>query len=157
MPRTHSYTARFEWSGASAGPTVTYDAYSRAYTVAIPGKPLLTASADPAYRGDAALHNPEDLLMAAVGGCHMLSYLAQCALKGIEVLAYHDDASGTMAIVDRKMRFTEVTLRPHVTVAPGTDLALAQKLHVDANAGCFIANSVNFPVHHEAVIVEASE
>ncbi len=50
------------------------------------------------------------------------------------------------------MRFTEVMLRPHVTVARGTDLAQARAAHEAAHDECFIANSVNFPVRHEATI-----
>ena len=40
----------------------------------------------------------------------MLSYLADCARAGIEVIAYEDQASGTMAAKDGRMRFVEVTL-----------------------------------------------
>ena len=72
-------------------------------------------SSDPTFRGDAAKHNPEDLLVVALVGCHMLSYLALCARAGIEVAAYEDEASGAMAIKDGRMRFTEVMLAPRVT------------------------------------------
>jgi organic hydroperoxide reductase OsmC/OhrA len=82
----------------------------------------------------------------------MLSYLALAALEGLEVTAYEDSASGTMQQEGRGGRFTEVVLRPQVTVAPGSDLARAKALHEEAHKTCFIANSVNFPVRHEAVI-----
>ena len=69
-------------------------------------------------------------------------------LNDIIVTGYTDEATATMAIKDGKMRFVEATLRPKVTVAPGTDIDKAEILHHQANQECFIANSVNFPVHH---------
>ena len=69
------------------------------------------------------------------------------------MVAYEDDARGMMAVKDGKLRFVEVVLRPRVTVARGTDLDKARELHEQAHAGCYVANSVNFPVRHEATVV----
>jgi organic hydroperoxide reductase OsmC/OhrA len=118
------------------------------------GKPALEGSADPTFRGDPARHNPEDLLVAALAACHLLSYLAECARAGIEVIAYEDRASGIMALKDGRMRFTEVTLAPQVTIGAG-DLERAQALHAKAHDQCFIANSVNFPVLHRPTVTRA--
>ena len=145
MAREHHFAARLVWTGAEHGPTRDYQSYSRDYRVEVEGKPPLVGSSDPAFRGDAAKHNPEDLLVAALSACHLLSYLALCAQAGIEVVAYEDQASGLMAIKERRMRFVEVTLAPHVTIAAG-DLDQARALHEKAHETCFIANSVNFPV-----------
>jgi organic hydroperoxide reductase OsmC/OhrA len=144
----HSYRATVSWHGE----TRDYNSYARDYRIAVPGKGVARGSADAAFKGDPHLHNPEDLLLISLAACHMLSYLAVCARSGIAVLAYEDNAEGTMAIKDRRMRFTDVILRPRVTVAPGTDLAEARAAHEAAHDECFIANSVNFPVRHEATI-----
>ncbi len=154
MPRgkAHHYAAKLIWTGAAAGPTSDYRSYSREYRVEFAGKPAMTGSADPAFRGDPALHNPEDLLVVALSSCHMLSYLALAALEGIQVVAYEDSASGTMQQEGRGGHFTEVVLRPRVLLAPGSDLARAEALHKAAHETCFIANSVNFPVRHEAAV-----
>ena len=154
MGREHTYAASLTWTGGAKGPVRDYAGYSREYTVEIAGKPLLIGSADPLFKGDPSLHNPEDSLVAALSSCHMLTYLSVCARAKIEVLSYGDEASGTMVLSGNGGRFTEVTLRPRVTVAPGSDLAKARALHKDANAQCFIANSVNFPVRHEAKVIE---
>jgi organic hydroperoxide reductase OsmC/OhrA len=148
----HVFQCRLVWTGATPEGTASIDTYSRAYRVDFEGKPSLTGTAAPAFRGDPSLHNPEDLLMAALSACHCLTYLALCARAGIRVLSYEDGASGTMQLVDRVMRFTEVTLHPRVTVAAGTDMERARALHEKAHAGCFIANSVNFPVRNEPTI-----
>jgi organic hydroperoxide reductase OsmC/OhrA len=153
--REHRFKCRTRWTGAEKGSTESYESYSREYEVEVAGKPALRGSAAGAFRGDESLHNPEDLLVAALSGCHMLTYLALAAREKLAVTAYEDNAEGTMAIKDRRLRFTELVLRPRVTVARGSDLALARKLHGGAHDQCFIANSVNFPVRHEAEIVEA--
>jgi organic hydroperoxide reductase OsmC/OhrA len=154
MAREHHFAARVVWTGAQHGPTRDYQSYSRDCRIEIEGKPPLEASSDPAYRGDPGKHNPEDLLVAALSTCHLLSYLHLCASAGIEVVAYEDRARGTMAIKDRKMRFVEVTLAPSVTIAAG-DLEQAKALHEQAHEACFIANSVNFPVLHAPTVTRA--
>lgn len=145
MAQEHHFAAHLVWAGSAKGPTRDYESYDRTWRVEMQGKPPLEGSSDAAFRGDPAKHNPEDLLVAALSACHMLSYLHLCASAGIEVVAYEDQASGIMAIKDRKMRFTEVTLAPRVEIAAG-DLDQATALHEKAHALCFIASSVNFPV-----------
>lgn len=149
MAGLHHFQAKTIWTGAAKGPTADYASYSREYEFRVEGKPVLTGSAAGPFRGDESLHNPEDLLLAAVSACHMLSYFALCARAGIAVEAYEDDATALMTFRDGKMRIVEATLRPRVTLPPGSDTEKAESLHARANAECFIASSVNFPVHHE--------
>ncbi len=146
------YQARIEWTGAKAGGTTSYQAYSREYEVTSEGKPTIRGSADRQFRGDPSLYNPEDLLVIALSTCHLLSYLAECARAGVNVVAYEDDARGTMQMKDGAIRFTDVLLQPRVTIAPGSDVEKAKALHAKAHEECFIANSVNFPVRHEATV-----
>ncbi len=155
MAHEHTYEAHLTWIGAAQGPARDYAGYSREYRVEIAGKPPLSGSADPAFKGDTGLHNPEDLLVAALAGCHLLTYLALCVRAGIEVVAYEDSVSGAMVLEGGGGRFTGVTLRPRVTVAPGSDLEKARALHASAHKACFIANSVNFPVRNEPEVIEA--
>jgi organic hydroperoxide reductase OsmC/OhrA len=150
--RTHAYDVALAWTGAAAGATRTYAGYSREHELAFAGKPSLRASADPAFRGDAGAHNPEELLVAALASCHMLSYLAHCALAGIPVIAYTDAARGEMDERAGSGAFVRVVLRPRVVVDDDR-LERANALHRDAHASCFIANSVNFPVVCEPEIV----
>lgn len=147
----HLFTAHVVWTGASQGPTTSYDGYSREYLIEIDGKPPLRGSSAPVYMGDAGLHNPEDLLVISLSTCHMLWYLHLCTDAGLHVSGYIDDPEGTLDMADGKMVFTEVILRPKVTLAKGDpDKALA--LHKDASEACFIANSVNFPVRHQPIM-----
>lgn len=153
----HHYRAALRWEGNTGSGTATYAGYSRQYRITIDGKPDLVGSADPSFRGDATLHNPEDLLVAALSSCHLLSYLALCARLRVNVLAYEDDASGTMQTNNAGGgAFTGVVLRPRVTIAHDSDAAQAHALHERAHALCFIANSCNFPVTNEPTIVVAA-
>ena len=148
MPgREHRYAATVTWTGNHGEGTSDYKGYGREHVIRIPGKPDLQGSSDPAFRGDPAAHNPEDLLVASVSACHMLWYLALAAAAGVVVTAYEDAAEGTM-VEDRARGgwFTRIVLRPTITVDDGTDLDRAAALHADAHAKCFIANSVNFPI-----------
>ena len=150
---THTYSLETIWEGNRGEGTRTYAGYGRGHRLVVPHKPDIALTADVAFRGEPGVHNPEDLLVAALSSCHMLSYLALCALAKIEVTAYTDRASGTM-ITDNTGggHFTEVTLHPHVTIADAKDLEKARELHEKAGKLCFIASSVNFPVKHEATV-----
>lgn len=145
----HRFDCRLVWTGAAKGGTTSYEAYSRECRVDIAGKPSIRITSAVVYRGDPTLPNPEDLLVASLSACHFLSYVALCARAGVNVIAYEDDASGTMQRVDRVTRFTDVLLKPRVLIAAGSDPEKALALHKDAHTGCFIANSVNFPVRNE--------
>ncbi|MGI9449341.1 MAG: OsmC family protein [Geminicoccaceae bacterium] len=147
----HQFKAHIVWTGASQGPAITYDGYSREYLIEIDGKPPLRGSSAPVYMGDAGLHNPEDLLVASLSTCHMLWYLHLCTDAGIHVSGYIDDAEGILDMANGRMVFTNVILRPKVTLAKG-DPEKALAVHKDASEACFIANSVNFPVTHQPKI-----
>ncbi len=151
--KSHHYAVTVTWTGNLGEGTASYRAYSRNHEIAIAGKPALAGSADTTFRGDGDRHNPEDLLVAALSACHMLSYLHLCAISSIVVLEYRDAASGTMlTTADGGGRFTEVVLRPEVAIAAGGDAALAERLHHRAHELCFIASSVSFPVRCEPEI-----
>jgi len=150
MAHVHHFSAKLTWTGAAKGSTSSYESYSRDHLIEVPGKPPLPGSADKVFRGDSSRHNPEELLVMSLSACHMLTYLAVAARAGVHVVAYSDEASGTMQLHNGKMRFTEVSLRPAVVIAAGSDLAEAKRLHEQAHEHCFIANSVNFPVSCDA-------
>ncbi|WP_338109554.1 OsmC family protein [Pseudomonas psychrophila] len=109
----------------------------------------MEGSSDPSFRGDPTRWNPEELLLASLSACHKLWYLGICAEAGIVVVAYEDNAQGTMVEESNGAgQFTSVILRPKVILAPGSEIAKAQTLHKIAHEKCFIARSVNFPVSH---------
>lgn len=152
----HHYALTATWTGDLGTGTSGYRDYSRDVTIQIDGKPELLASADKPFRGDPARWNPEDLLMAALSECHLLSYLHACVVAGVVVVSYRDSATGLMA-EDGKSggAFTDVLLRPEVVVAEESMIEAAERAHDDAHRMCFIANSVNFPIRHQATVTAA--
>ena len=153
MSKSHRYATTLTWTGDTGEGTASYRAYERAYEVAAEGKPVLLGSSDPSFRGDPGRWNPEELLLASISACHQLWYLHLCAVNGVVVVAYRDEAQAVMVEDETGGgRFERATLRPHVTIAGGSDPAKALDLHHEANAKCFVANSLNFPVAHEASV-----
>lgn len=153
MHREHRYSVTVEWTGNLGVGTSGYRTYDRRHDISVAGKPTILGSSDPAFLGDPARYNPEDLLVASLSACHMLWYLHLCADAGIVVTEYRDQAEGVMEEAGNGAgRFTSVTLKPEVEVKLGADLDKAQALHQQAHAMCFIANSVNFPVRCEPAI-----
>ena len=151
--RTHTYQAIIRWTGDRGTGTSGYRDYDRRYDVEVDGKPTIAGSSDPLYRGDPARHHPEDLLVSAISACHLLWYLHLCADAGVVVREYVDECSGELAEApDGSGRITAVTLRPRVTIAPGSDASLARSLHADAARMCPIAASMAFPVHHHPTV-----
>jgi organic hydroperoxide reductase OsmC/OhrA len=154
MSGLHRYSVTVEWTGNSGKGTVSYKAYERDHEIRIAGKPAILGSSDPAFRGDPARHNPEDLLVSSLSTCHMLWFLHLCAREKIVVDAYVDEATGTLREDESGGgRFTEVVLRPVVTVRGKADPATIEALHHEAHEKCFIAASVNFPVRCEGRVL----
>lgn len=150
MSKSHHYHLTVEWTGNTGSGTASYRGYERSHRVVIDGKEAIQLSSDPAFRGDKTKHNPEELLLASLSSCHMLWFLHLCADRGVVVTDYVDTPLGTMEeTAAGGGRFTEVVLRPMVTVDDAGSLQKLDALHVQANRYCFIANSVNFPVKHQ--------
>ena len=156
MSRQHHYETTVRWTGNLGAGTTGYKDYGRNHDISAPGKPVILASSDPAFRGDASRYNPEDLLVASLSTCHMLWYLHLCAVNKVVVIDYEDHAAGTMEeSTAGGGRFLEVTLRPRITVSAESDLDTARHLHHEAHEKCYVANSVNFPVGCEPLIRRA--
>ncbi|WP_223695094.1 OsmC family protein [Leifsonia poae] len=149
MKLEHSYAIDLEWTGNRGSGTSGYKDYGRDHVVRASGKPAIDGSADRVFFGDRDRWNPEELLLAALSQCHMLSYLAEAARAGVVVVGYTDAATGVMEqTADGGGHFTSALLRPVVTIADPAQAELAASLHGPSAAKCFIAASVNFPVEH---------
>ena len=149
MNLEHHYAVSLLWTGNRGSGTSDYRAYGRDHVLSAEGKHSIEASADRTFHGDADRWNPEELLLAALSQCHMLSYLHVAASRGIIVTDYTDAAVGTMRqTADGGGHFTSATLRPVVTVASADMVEAALDAHREASGKCFIASSVNFPVVH---------
>lgn len=152
MSQLHHYKLKLDWESHDGNGTANVRTYDRSHTVSIDGKPHLQLTTDNPSVGDRSKLNPEDLLVSSVASCHMLSYLYACALEGVIIMSYTDEATGTM--IDNGAdggHFQEITLRPVMTVADSSMVAKAIALHHEAHRICYIANSLNFKVSCQPV------
>lgn len=146
-----NFQVKLQWQPQNKN--FSYKEYSREYTVEAEGKPQWVASAAPSYLGNPSQYNPEEMLIAALSSCHMLSYLALAANANIEVSAYEDQADGSLEKDGMSFKFKEVILRPKITITDAANKEKATALHDKAHHICFISNSVNFAVTIQPEII----
>ena len=148
----HRYAARCTWNGSTG---VGYEKYDRAHVVgAPPAAAALALSSDPAFRGNATLLNPEQLLVMAASSCQLLSFLAIAARARVDVVAYEDRAEAEMPEAERPVRITAIRLRPRITVVAENSGAQAnearlRQLVAQAHHECYIANSLKTEISVE--------
>lgn len=148
MPHEHRYKLNATWQAKKEDGNRNIRTYDRCHTIRIDNKPELHLTTDNPAVGDKSKLNPEDLLVSAVSSCHLLSYLYVCALEGIMITSYEDNATGTMIEQEGGGgSFKEITLNPVFTVSDESMKERAMELHHKAHEICYIANSVNFDVH----------
>ena len=149
------YRATIEWA-LNAGEDFAKGRYSRGHTVTFQDHVVpATASAHVVGSRWAApgAVDPEQMFVAALSNCHMLTFLHVARLKGYVIIRYRDEAVG---VIDKtpegRMAVTRVTLHPEITYAgPRPTDAERDALHHAAHEECFIANSVKTEVVVEEV------
>jgi organic hydroperoxide reductase OsmC/OhrA len=125
-------------------------AYTQDHRWDFEGGESLLATAAPAYRGNPDRVDPEQAFTAALSACHMLTFLALAAAKGLVVESYRDDAEGFISKNEQgRMAMTRVILRPRIEFTETPDAEMMAGLHERAHKMCFIANSVTCPVDIE--------
>ena len=125
--------------------------YSRGHSLSFDGGATLAGSASPHVVGrwaEPAAVDPEEMLVAALSSCHMLTFLHRARLAGFVVGVSRDRAEGVLAeIAPGRRAVTRVTLRPEIAWAGGEpDAEALARLHHEAHAECFIVNSVTTEV-----------
>jgi organic hydroperoxide reductase OsmC/OhrA len=145
----HEFRATCSWTGSTAE----RHTYDPAHTAAMPPSATeLRLSAAAGFRGDAALPDPEQLVLLAASSCQLMAFLAVAARARIDVRRYDDDAYATMPSVERPERITEIVLRPRIVVAAGPAEERVRHLVEVAHRECFVANSLATPMRIEPVV-----
>jgi len=145
-PRESHFQTRVRWTGSYVEGQTGGRSYTRDMLVEPAGKPPIPGSASAHFLGDDARYNPEDLMLASLAECHLLTYLAIAAKARVVIVELEVSASGVIALVSGKMRFREATLVAVTKVASAEDTQRATELHASAHRHCFMSNSVNFPI-----------
>jgi organic hydroperoxide reductase OsmC/OhrA len=150
MAREHTYRCELTWHGSTADGYATYE---RAHEVrTTPAEATLRMTADVPFRGDARLTNPEQLLLSAASSCQLLSFLAEAASAGVDVVRYTDHAEAFMPVTREPLWVQRIVLRPHVVVRGEVDAAEVVRLLEAGHEGCFIANSLRTEITLEPTV-----
>jgi organic hydroperoxide reductase OsmC/OhrA len=145
-----TYTADIKWT-LKDGEDFAKGRYSRGHTVSFDGGTVVPASASPHVVGKWAVEaavDPEEMLVAALSNCHMLSFLHIARLAGFTIASYSDHAEGVMGeIAPGRQAVTKVTLHPQIEWTGRTpEKEELDRMHHEAHEVCFIANSVKTQV-----------
>lgn len=135
---------KLSWTKGDA--PFTYDAYPRNHEIRFKNGEAVIFSAAAVYKGDPAKGDPEDMLVAALSSCHMLSFLAIAAKRKFAVLSYEDEAVGFLEKEGAKLWIARTILRPKILFETAPDAASLAEMHHLAHEQCFIANSVKTQV-----------
>lgn len=136
-----TFRARTTWTG------------KRRAALAAAGRPDIVAGSPPEFNGDADVWAPEELLVASLNTCTLLTFLTLARGRGVTPVAYASDAEGRFENVDGTFRMTTATVRPRIAVARAAELAAAREAMDHVEAHCFIARSITAKVVLEAEFV----
>ena len=142
--KSFRYKAETAWSSARRG------------TLSALGKPNIVVGSPPEFKGQPDIWAPEELLVGSVNTCLMLTFLTLAQAKGLVPLGYQSEAEGLLENIEGKYRFTEVTVRPRVTLNGTAELGRAREIMESVEAQCFISNSIKSKVTLTAEFVEAA-
>jgi organic hydroperoxide reductase OsmC/OhrA len=150
-PRESHFQTRVRWTGSYVDGQTGGRSYTRDMLVEPAGKPPIPGSAGAHFFGDDARYNPEDLMLASLAECHLLTYLALATKAGIRLAELKIEVAGTLGTLDGKTRLVRATLTAQTRLAAG-DPEKARALHTDAHEQCFLSTSVNFPIDIQPTI-----
>lgn len=134
------------------GQDFNYETYDRTYMITFSGGENIQASNPKDYFGKSELPNPEELLVSALSGCYMQTFLAVACKNGYIIDSYLDEAIGITNKNERgKISVTEITLHPKIKFGGSKlpDDDTVNKMREKAHENCFISNSINSHVNIE--------
>ena len=107
-----------------------------------PGKPETEVSSPPEFKGKAGVWTPEDMFVASVNVCILLSFVNFAQHKNLGLASYESSAEGVLEYSEGAYRFTEITLHPHITLKSADEIEQARSILEDAHKTCLISNSI---------------
>jgi len=124
-------------------------------TVSSEGVPDLRSAPPADFDGPGDAWSPEQMLMAAVETCFLFTLRAIARASKIEFSALELEGAGTIDREGGATRFTEIVLRPRVTIPAGGDRERTLRVLEKAERACLISASLSTPVRLEPEIVVA--
>lgn len=129
--KSFTYKTRLTWAGGKVG------------TLASEGKPPVKVASPPEFKGEPGVWTPEDLFVAAVESCHMMTFVSLAQKRQLPLISYESHANGVLEYVDGDYRFTRIVLFPTIVVAKS---AKEQEVYAALRAAqehCLVTNSIS--------------
>lgn len=142
--KTFNYHTNIQWTSDRQG------------TLRSDGKPDLSVSSPPEFKGIPGVWTPEDLFVASVEICQMSTFLSFAIRKELPLQSYRSHAEGTLEFVDGNYRFTKVVIAPEIVVGSGWTAEQVEALVHSAHDHCLIGNSITAQVVVEPKITLAA-
>ena len=96
--------------------------------------------------------SPEELLIASVADCLILTFRAIANASKLEWTNLTCEANGTLDRVDKINKFTEIHIKASLKINSQSDKERASRLLEMAEKNCLITNSLTAQTHLEASI-----
>ena len=120
--------------------------------IAARGLPDLPTAPPVEFGGPGDRWSPETLLTAAICDCFVLGFKAIAAASRLTWSTLEVRVTGTLDRVDKKMRFTHITIDAELTV-PAEHSARAPRILEKAESSCLIMNSLTAVVQLNSKII----
>ena len=104
--------------------------------------PSISFSAPPEFLGEPGRWTPEHFLVAAVASCFVSTFSGIAEKSHLEFVSFHLDAEGVLGNEVGIWRFTEIKLRPFVTIVKEEDRERVIRILEKAEKSCLIARSL---------------
>lgn len=115
------------------------------------GAPTVTCGPPPQFGGQDTWWSPENLLLGAVGSCHMTTFLALARHKGMEVDGLTCEVEAKLDKTREGLRFTSLVVDLSLEMAkPECDGV--QRLVEKTHQHCIVTNALSVPVEVRATI-----
>ena len=142
-PLPHHYAVQL--TGGPAG----------AATLSVGGAPDVRSAPPVEFDVPGDAWSPEHLLLAAVETCFLFTLQAVARALGLAFTALTLSAEGTVDRRNGTTRFTEIVLRPRLSLPPGADPSRAMRMMEKAERTCLVTASLSTPVRLEPQIESA--
>jgi organic hydroperoxide reductase OsmC/OhrA len=130
-PRVYYYRTEIEWHKGGEG------------SLSADGLVPIDIGAPPEFEGRAGVWSPEQLFVAALNSCYMLTFLAVARFSKIEVIGFSSTAMGKLEkTAGGPYQISEIVVKPRITIASADDLARMPRVLEKAKENCFVSNSV---------------
>jgi peroxiredoxin-like protein len=114
--------------------------------------PSLAVTAPAQFGGPGNVWSPEDLLVASVASCFILTFDTLAELSHLPWIELACPTEATLEMADGKRRFTRFFLRPTLKLPKGADPRKAEHLLHQAEERCLITASLSSSVNLSASI-----